>query len=60
MQAREWMMLGLLIGGALVVAGIVTLWSIKQLAYKPKKQAPPKPVAAEPCATEDASGRCRH
>ncbi|MFM8594350.1 MAG: hypothetical protein ACKOCK_08170 [Chloroflexota bacterium] len=59
MQAREWLMLGLLIGGALVIAGVVTLWSIKQLAYKPKKQAPPKPVA-EPCESEDASGRCRH
>ena len=52
-------MLGLLIGGALVIAGVVTLWSIKQLAYKPKKQAPPKPVV-DSCESEDASGRCRH
>lgn len=59
MQAREWLMLGLLIGGALVIAGVVTLWSIKQLAYKPKKQAPPKPVV-DSCESEDASGRCRH
>lgn len=44
MQPREWMMLALLIIVPLIIAVIVTLWSIKQIAYRPKKQAPPKPV----------------
>ena len=44
MQSREWFMLALLIVVPLIIAIIVTLWSIKQIAYRPKKQAPPKPV----------------
>ncbi len=44
MQPREWIMLVLLIAIPLAIAVVVTLWSIKQMAYKPKKAARPKPV----------------
>lgn len=44
MQPREWAMLALLILVPLVIAGVVTLWSIKQMAYAPGKRAAPKPV----------------
>lgn len=44
MQPREWMILVLLVAGPLAIAVLVTLWSIKQMAYTPKKPARPKPV----------------
>lgn len=44
MQPREWLMLVLLIAIPLAIAVVVTLWSIKQMAYTPKKPARPKPV----------------
>jgi uncharacterized membrane protein YfcA len=45
-------MLALLIVVPLIIAAIVTLWSIKQIAYRPKKTAPPKPVLS----TAEAAG----
>jgi hypothetical protein len=50
-QTREWMMLALLIVVPLIIAVIVTLWSIKQIAYRPKKEAPPKPERPAETAT---------
>lgn len=44
MQPREWVMLALLILVPLMIAVVVTLWSIKQMAYSPKKPARPKPL----------------
>lgn len=41
-QPREWLMLVLLIAIPLAIAVVVTLWSIKQMAYTPKKPARPK------------------
>ena len=43
-QPREWLMLVLLIAIPLAIAVVVTLWSIKQMAYAPKKPGRPKPV----------------
>lgn len=43
-QPREWLMLLLLIAIPLAIAVVVTLWSIKQMAYTPKKPARLKPV----------------
>ncbi len=56
MQSREWFMLALLIVVPLIIAIIVTLWSIKQIAYRPKKQAPPKPVQTGVEAAGSAAG----
>lgn len=44
MQPREWLMLVLLIAIPLAIAVVVTLWSIKQMAYTPKRPSRPKPV----------------
>ncbi len=71
MQPREWIMLVLLIAIPLAIAVVVTLWSIKQMAYKPKKAPRPKPVlSAEDLARlsgdtaevdrESASQRAEH
>ncbi|MGI9254797.1 MAG: hypothetical protein ACR2J8_13720 [Thermomicrobiales bacterium] len=52
------MMLVLLIVVPLAIAIVVTLWSIKQIAYRPKKTAPPKPVltAADAGGSAAAAG----
>ncbi|MFM9107191.1 MAG: hypothetical protein ACKOWF_10905 [Chloroflexota bacterium] len=56
MQAREWIVLALLIVVPLIIAVLVTLWSIKQIAYRPKKSAPPKPVLTAAEAGSGAAG----
>jgi len=57
MQADEWIKLILVIVVPLIVAAVVTLWSIKQMMYRPKKRAGPRPgrieqLDAEPPAPE--------
>ncbi len=47
MQADEWVKLGLVVVIPLAIAVVVTLWSIKQMMYRPKKQAAPRPGRAE-------------
>jgi len=59
MQAEEWVKLVLVIVIPLAIAATVTLWSIKQMMYRPKKR-PASPVGrpgqgnAEPSGPPDA------
>lgn len=57
MQPREWLMLVLLIAIPLAIAVVVTLWSIKQMAYTPKRPPRPKPMlSAEDLARLGGNG----
>ncbi len=47
MQADEWVKLALVIAVPLAIAAVVTLWSIKQMMYRPKKRAASRPGRAE-------------
>lgn len=49
MQADEWLKLVLVVAIPLAIATFVTLWSIKQVAYRPKKRTwtPPRPAASD-------------
>ncbi len=47
MQADEWVKLALVIVVPLAIAAVVTLWSIKQMMYRPKKRPAPRPGKAE-------------
>lgn len=65
MQADEWIKLALVVLGPLLLAVVVTLWSIKQMMYRPKKRPATRSdefeqVDAErllPTTEDDASGR---
>ena len=58
MQADEWVKLVLVIVVPLAIAAVVTLWSIKQMMYRPKKRSAPRPgrieqLDAEPPASPE-------
>ena len=42
MQADEWVKLVLVIVVPLAIAAVVTLWSIKQMMYRPRKRPAPR------------------
>jgi hypothetical protein len=41
MQTREWILTAAVILVPLVIAVVVTLWSLEQARYRPKKRRPP-------------------
>lgn len=41
MQASEWLLTAAVIVAPLIIAVVVTLWSLKQVRYQPKKWQPP-------------------
>ena len=45
MQTREWVLTIAVIVIPLIVAAVVTIWSLDQVRYRPKKRRP-APVAA--------------
>lgn len=44
MQTREWLLTAAVIVIPLVIAVVVTMWSLEQVRYRPKKRRP-APVA---------------
>ena len=47
MQTREWILTVAVIVVPLVIAVVVTLWSLDQVRYRPKKRRPATGVARE-------------
>ena len=45
MQTREWLLTAAVIVVPLIIAIAVTMWSLEQVRYRPKKRRP-RPVAA--------------
>lgn len=41
MQGREWLLTAAVILVPLIIAVVVTLWSLEQVRYRPKKWRPP-------------------
>jgi hypothetical protein len=44
-QTREWLLTAAVIVVPLIIAVVVTMWSLEQVRYRPKKRRP-APVAA--------------
>ena len=40
MQAREWVLTAAVIVIPLIIAAVVTIWSLDQVRYRPKKRRP--------------------
>ena len=51
-QTREWMLTVAVIVVPLIVAVVVTLWSLDQVRYRPKKRRPAARVARETSGSE--------
>ncbi len=47
MQTREWILTAAVIVVPLIIAVVVTLWSLDQVRYRPKRRRPPASVARE-------------
>lgn len=50
MQTREWILTAAVIVVPLIIAVVVTLWSLDQVRYRPKRRRPPASVARETLA----------
>jgi hypothetical protein len=59
MQAREWILTVLVIVVPLIIAVAVTLWSLDQVRYRPKKRRPRGEVARETVASAQERERER-
>lgn len=46
-QTREWILTAAVIVVPLIIAVVVTLWSLDQVRYRPKRRRPPASVARE-------------
>lgn len=54
-QTREWILTAAVIVVPLIIAAVVTLWSLEQVRYRPKKR---RPVAGKETAEDvEESGR---
>ena len=53
MQTREWILTAAVIVVPLIIAVVVTIWSLDQVRYRPKKRRPASVVARE---THDVVG----
>ncbi len=47
MQASEWLLTVAVVVVPLIIAVVVTLWSLKQVRYQPKKWQPPRERGSE-------------
>jgi hypothetical protein len=46
-QTREWLLTAAVIVIPLIIAVVVTMWSLEQVRYQPKKRRPPPAAARE-------------
>ena len=53
MQTREWALTAAVIVIPLIIAAVVTIWSLDQVRYRPKKQRPAPGAARETESTVD-------
>ena len=53
MQTREWLLTAAVIVIPLVIAVVVTMWSLEQVRYRPKKRRPAAVAAREAAAAVD-------
>ena len=58
MQTREWILTAAVIIVPLIIAVVVTVWSLDQVRYRPKKRRPVSVVAREAgdAGEEEAAG----
>jgi hypothetical protein len=54
LQTREWLLTAAVIVLPLVIAVVVTLWSLEQARYRPKKRRPARAVSRETLPTPSA------
>jgi hypothetical protein len=47
MQTREWLLTAAVIVIPLIIAVVVTMWSLEQVRYRPKKRRPAPATAPE-------------
>ena len=52
-QTREWLLTAAVIVIPLIIAVVVTMWSLEQVRYRPKKRRPAPITAREPGAPGD-------
>ncbi len=53
MQTREWLLTAAVIVVPLIIAVVVTMWSLEQVRYRPKKRRPASVAAREAMAPAD-------
>ena len=53
MQTREWILTAAVIVIPLIIAVVVTLWSLEQVRYRPKKR---QPVTVAASGDDEADG----
>ncbi len=53
MQTREWLLTAAVIVVPLIIAVVVTMWSLEQVRYRPKKRRPQSVAARESGAPVD-------
>ena len=53
MQTREWLLTAAVIVVPLIIAIAVTMWSLEQVRYRPKKRRPARVGAGETTAPVD-------
>jgi hypothetical protein len=52
-QTREWLLTAAVIVIPLIIAVVVTMWSLEQVRYRPKKRRPAPAAAREPVERGD-------
>lgn len=52
MQTREWILTAAVIVVPLIIAVVVTLWSLDQVRYRPKKRRPVTGIGGETQGSE--------
>ncbi len=55
-QTREWVVTVAVIVIPLIIAVVVTIWSLDQVRYRPKKRRPAPVVARETSSSPDGGG----
>ena len=53
MQTREWVLTAAVIVIPLIIAAVVTIWSLDQVRYRPKKRRPAQIAARETTSSPD-------
>ena len=59
-QTREWVLTAAVIVIPLIIAAVVTIWSLDQVRYRPKKRRPAPVAARETGSPADGGREFRH
>jgi hypothetical protein len=52
-QTREWVLTAAVIVIPLIIAAVVTIWSLDQVRYRPKRRRPARAAARETSSSPD-------